>query len=71
VKNAFDKIKGADGFKGLGLAAAVFNVGGRFVRKPFLELSEEDFVAGYEANGYVFSPPNLNPPQVLQLELML
>lgn len=33
------------------LAAAIFNVGGRFVRKPFLELSVEDFKAGYDANG--------------------
>jgi len=49
VANAFDTIK-----KEMGeakLAVAVFNVGGRFVRKPFLELSLEDFEAGYEANG--------------------
>lgn len=52
VKAAFEKI--GKELPGLGLAAAVFNVGGRFVRKPFLELSEEDFLAGYEANGYVF-----------------
>jgi len=26
-------------------------VGGRFVRKPFLELSEDDFESGWEANG--------------------
>lgn len=51
VKNAFDKIT-----KDMGsakLAAAVFNVGGKFVRKPFLELSEDDFVSGYDSNGYV------------------
>lgn len=27
------------------VAAAVFNASGRFVRKPFLELSEDDFMA--------------------------
>lgn len=36
---------------GAPLAAAIFNVGGRFIRKPFLELNEEDFMAGMEANG--------------------
>jgi len=49
VDNAFATIK-----KELGdaaLAAAIFNVGGRFVRKPFLELSLDDFEAGYDANG--------------------
>ncbi|KAL8861124.1 MAG: hypothetical protein Q9178_002338 [Gyalolechia marmorata] len=32
-------------------AAAVFNVGGKFVRKPFLDLSQEEFESGWEANG--------------------
>ena len=36
-------------------AAAVFNVGGRFIRKPFLELSGEEFESGWEANGYLSS----------------
>ena len=49
VKNAFEKIKAE--MKGAQLAAAVFNVGGRFIRKPFLELNEDDFMAGMEANG--------------------
>jgi NAD(P)-dependent dehydrogenase (short-subunit alcohol dehydrogenase family) len=35
------------------LAAAVYNVGGGFVRKPFLELSEKEFKAGWDSNGYV------------------
>lgn len=52
VKNAFAEIKKE--FAGKKLAAAVFNVGGRFVRKPFLELTEEEYVTGYEANGYEF-----------------
>jgi NAD(P)-dependent dehydrogenase (short-subunit alcohol dehydrogenase family) len=51
VSSAFKQISSEFGDKGL--AAAVFNVGGRFVRKPFLELSEEDFAAGFDANGLV------------------
>jgi len=50
VANAFEKIKAA--MNGAQLAAAVFNVGGKFIRKPFLELNEDDFMAGMEANGY-------------------
>jgi enoyl-[acyl-carrier-protein] reductase (NADH) len=50
VANAFEKIKAE--MKGAQLAAAIFNVGGKFVRKPFLELTEDDFMAGMEANGY-------------------
>lgn len=49
VKNAFRQIDKE--FGGAALAAAVFNVGGRFIRKPFLELSLEEFEAGYDANG--------------------
>ncbi|KAL8994547.1 MAG: hypothetical protein Q9169_005511 [Polycauliona sp. 2 TL-2023] len=32
-------------------AAAIFNVGGKFVRKPFLELTQEEFEGGWEVNG--------------------
>lgn len=35
------------------LAAAVFNSGGGYLRKPFLELTEEDFSYGYLSQGYV------------------
>lgn len=57
VKKAFSKIeedyvRGKDGNEGQ-LAAAVFNVGGGFVRKPFLELSTEEFEGGFKSNGYV------------------
>ncbi|QSS57996.1 oxidoreductase [Histoplasma capsulatum] len=48
VKNAFAEISKA--FPGAPLAAAIYNVGGGFVRKPFLDLSQEDFTAGYESN---------------------
>ena len=49
VIKAFEAIK-----KEMGdakLAAAIYNVGGRFVRKPFLELTPDEFEAGWEANG--------------------
>ena len=46
VKKAFEEIGGEK------VAAAVFNVGGRFIRKPFLELNQEEFEAGWDANGY-------------------
>ena len=52
MKGAFVEIEKE--FKGKKLAAAIYNVGGKFVRKPFLELSLEDYEAGYEANGLDF-----------------
>ncbi|PYI04519.1 NAD(P)-binding protein [Aspergillus sclerotiicarbonarius CBS 121057] len=66
VKSAFEQIKAQ--FSGSSLAAAVFNSGGGFVRKPFLELSEEEFAGGFESQGKgafnfaqnvlpLFSPP--------------
>ncbi|KKA17784.1 7-alpha-hydroxysteroid dehydrogenase [Rasamsonia emersonii CBS 393.64] len=60
VRAAFDKI--AKEFPDLPLAAAIFNPGGGFVRKPFLELTEEEFVAGYnsQARGaFLFSQATL------------
>lgn len=50
VKNAFDQLQKEMG--GAQLAAAVFNVGGSFIKKPFLELSEQEFLTGMDANGY-------------------
>lgn len=50
VKKAFEQIKKEDGFQG-NLAAAVYNVGGSFVRKPFLELTDDEFSIGWKANG--------------------
>jgi soluble lytic murein transglycosylase-like protein len=38
------------------LAVAVYNVGGGFVRKPFLELSAKDLEGGWESNGYAIQP---------------
>jgi len=60
VKSAFAEIEKE--FKGKKLAAAIFNVGGRFVRKPFLELTLEEYEAGYIANGkgfYLFAQATL------------
>lgn len=51
VKTAFTEIKKE--FQGKKLAAAIFNVGGGFVRKPFLDLTLEEYQSGYAANGYV------------------
>lgn len=51
MKSAFDKI--AQQFSSSLLAAAIFNPGGGFVRKPFLELTEQEFTASYESQGSV------------------
>jgi len=48
VKKAFDQIK--QEFQGAGCAAAVFNASGRFVRKPLLDMSVEDFSATWEVS---------------------
>lgn len=53
VENAFATLHREMGGEGAKLAAAVYNVGGSFVKKPFLELSEEAFMTGMTANGYV------------------
>lgn len=49
VKAAFEQLQKEIG--GGSLAAAIYNVGGKFVRKPFLELTQEEFESGWEANG--------------------
>ncbi|KAL4877087.1 hypothetical protein BJY04DRAFT_133586 [Aspergillus karnatakaensis] len=49
VQAAFEKIN--QQYKDTPLAAAVFNSGGGFVRKPFLELTEEEFAGGYRSQG--------------------
>ncbi|KAF1817091.1 NAD(P)-binding protein [Eremomyces bilateralis CBS 781.70] len=61
VKNAIDSIHkefGAD----VAAAAAVFNAAGGFIRKPFLELTEEEFSRGITVSGkgsFVFSQATL------------
>jgi NAD(P)-dependent dehydrogenase (short-subunit alcohol dehydrogenase family) len=49
VKSAFEKI--SQQYAGIPLAAAIFNAGGGFARKPFLELTEEEFAQGFENQG--------------------
>ncbi|EEP79844.1 conserved hypothetical protein [Uncinocarpus reesii 1704] len=49
VKGAFTEITKT--FPGAPLAAAIYNVGGGLVRKPFLELSGQEFEAGFASNG--------------------
>lgn len=51
MKAAFEEISKSEVSKGRKLAAAVFNVGGSFVRKPFLEMSLAEYEGGWAANG--------------------
>ncbi|MCJ1309843.1 hypothetical protein MMC25_003504 [Agyrium rufum] len=56
VKGVFGKVEGGK------LAAAIYNVGGGFVRKPFLELTTKEFTGGYQSNGlggYLFAKYSL------------
>jgi short-subunit dehydrogenase len=48
LRQAFDNIQAEMGDRKL--AAAVYNVGGGFVRKPFLDTSEKEFTAAYVSN---------------------
>jgi len=61
VDAAFGNIEKEFG-PGVSAAAAVFNASGRFVRKPFLELTEDDFTAGLDVSGkgaFLFSKATL------------
>jgi hypothetical protein len=51
VKNAFVKIKEICG--GAPVAPVIFNASTRPSRKPFLELTAEEFGLGYEVSVYV------------------
>ncbi|KAK4929165.1 hypothetical protein LTR66_016174 [Elasticomyces elasticus] len=65
---AFEKLMSEEGFDGH-LAAAVYNVGGKFIRKSFLELSQDEFEMGWQTNGlggYHFSQAVL--PLLLETE---
>ncbi|KAK4574560.1 hypothetical protein LTR86_001401 [Recurvomyces mirabilis] len=56
VKAAFDKIK--QEYKDAPIAAAIFNASGRFVMKPLLEISVDDFGAGWHVGvkgAFIFS----------------
>jgi len=49
VNDSFEQIQKE--FQGKKLAAAVYNVGGGFVRKPFLELTQDEFESGFKTQG--------------------
>jgi NAD(P)-dependent dehydrogenase (short-subunit alcohol dehydrogenase family) len=68
VKDAFAQI--AQAFPGAPLAAAVYNVGGGFVRKPFLELTEEEFTTGYESNACVSYVSYTSSPLLAQSDMI-
>lgn len=53
VQAAFDQI--AKQFPSSQVAATIFNSGGGFARKPFLELTEEEYAAGLDSQAYVKS----------------
>ncbi|KAF2479586.1 oxidoreductase [Neohortaea acidophila] len=50
VKSAFEQVKKTFG-SDVSCAAAVFNASGAFSRKPFLELTEDDFTRPYSVSG--------------------
>lgn len=53
VNSAFDQI--AKQFPGSVLAATIFNSGGGLVRKPFLELTEEEYSSSLASQAYVLT----------------
>lgn len=57
IKNAFQKIESE--FGSHGCAAAIFNASGRFFRKSVLELTEEEFTAGYDVSWYYILPRDI------------
>lgn len=56
VKSAFDHI--AAQYSGSSLAAAVFNSGGGWARKPFLELTDEDYSGALASQAYMAPIPS-------------
>lgn len=57
VRAAFDQIKKQYEESGSLLAAAVFNPSSGFVRKPFLELTEQEYTGSFESQGYLLFLP--------------
>lgn len=52
LQSAIDTIFQHEQYKDAPLAAAVFNTGGGLIRKPFLQLTEEEFESGFKSQGY-------------------
>ncbi len=50
VANAFKEVEKQ--LPGANCAAAIFNAAGGMVRKPFLELTDDEFASGYEVSQY-------------------
>ncbi|KAI9717224.1 MAG: hypothetical protein M1828_007418 [Chrysothrix sp. TS-e1954] len=62
IKKAFDEIKAKYGGEDAQCAAAVFNASGAFYRKPFLELTEDQFMSGLDVSArgaFLFSRASL------------
>lgn len=57
IKSAFQNIESE--FGSHGCAAAIFNASGRFFRKSVLDLSEEEFTAGYDVSWYYILPRDI------------
>lgn len=68
VNAAFDQI--AKKFPSSQVAATIFNPGGGFVRKPFLELTEEEYSTALDSQAYVY-PIFLCIPQLSENALLL
>lgn len=51
LQSAFKTIR--EQLPGSKLAAAIYNVNTRFIRKPFLELTRDEFQAGLDGAAYV------------------
>lgn len=65
VKDAFAEI--GKQFKGKKLAAAIYNAGAGFVRKPFLEITATEWEGGFKSNGYVYTFRRIQHSQILTL----
>ncbi|KAF2460847.1 hypothetical protein BDY21DRAFT_279018 [Lineolata rhizophorae] len=50
LKNAFSQVEKEFG-SGVGCTAAIFNASGKFTRKPFLEVTEDEFISNYNVSG--------------------
>jgi len=48
LKQAFSKVE--EEHKGAPIAAAIFNASGKFVRKPLMEMTVDEFSAGWEVS---------------------
>ena len=52
LKQAFRKVE--EEYNDAPIAAAIFNASGKFVRKPLLDMTVEEFSAGWEVSWYIY-----------------